>query len=432
MASWKNSFLKNEIIKYAKETLESSSIHAIPNITRNKFSIIKLMWFICFCISFYACVLFMAKSINDYGNYDIVTNVKINYVQKLPFPVVSICHLGIDMADNLTNLLNNSLIECNFNKIDCNLENDFEYYEDSNYGKCLRFNSPKNDMVTKYTYSGGEFNAFYSSFRLLNSSISDSMQENGLIVFLSNNEIIDSNYVEGIKLSPGFSFNVIINKYTISRQPKPYSNCIDDLTRVESYDSECYRRTINGYKNVSYKYSFCSNMCLQKFIGDSCNIQIEELGPVYYKNKTLVENMSDDYLECLTKNVILFKSSSEVLQICDCPLECDTSGFTYSLSFAQLSKAYFLNKMKKMNEDFKYKNDEYLNYISVVSFKIYYMDLKETLIIHDIKTQLADLIANLGGTLGLFLGLSFLSFIEIFEILFQSIIIIHKNKNQNM
>jgi len=40
------------------------------------------------------------------------------------------------------------------------------------------------------------------------------------------------------------------------------------------------------------------------------------------------------------------------------------------------------------------------------------------------KTELFTIISNIGGTLGLFLGISFLSFIEIFEILFQVIYIL--------
>jgi len=42
------------------------------------------------------------------------------------------------------------------------------------------------------------------------------------------------------------------------------------------------------------------------------------------------------------------------------------------------------------------------------------------------------LVSNIGGTLGLFLSLSFLSLIEFFEIFFQILIIsLFKRKNQN-
>ena len=50
---------------------------------------------------------------------------------------------------------------------------------------------------------------------------------------------------------------------------------------------------------------------------------------------------------------------------------------------------------------------------------VYYNDLKYTLISEEPKTELFILISEIGGILGLFLGISFLSFFELFEILFE-------------
>ena len=60
---------------------------------------------------------------------------------------------------------------------------------------------------------------------------------------------------------------------------------------------------------------------------------------------------------------------------------------------------------------------------NVARIQIFYDELQETIISEEIKTQPFDLVSNLGGTLGLFLGLSFLSLIEIFEILFKVLFI---------
>ena len=53
------------------------------------------------------------------------------------------------------------------------------------------------------------------------------------------------------------------------------------------------------------------------------------------------------------------------------------------------------------------------------SFTIYFDQMKETVILEEIKTELTDLVSNIGGILGLFTGFSFLSLVEIFEIVFQ-------------
>jgi len=55
----------------------------------------------------------------------------------------------------------------------------------------------------------------------------------------------------------------------------------------------------------------------------------------------------------------------------------------------------------------------------VLSFYVFYEDLKFTQITQIAKTTSTDLVSKVGGTLGLFLGLSLLSFIEIFELLLE-------------
>ena len=48
---------------------------------------------------------------------------------------------------------------------------------------------------------------------------------------------------------------------------------------------------------------------------------------------------------------------------------------------------------------------------------VYYSNLEYTLISELIKTTASDLVSNLGGTLGLYVGVSFLSLAEFFELI---------------
>jgi hypothetical protein len=54
---------------------------------------------------------------------------------------------------------------------------------------------------------------------------------------------------------------------------------------------------------------------------------------------------------------------------------------------------------------------------NILALNIYYSEFKYTEIAELEKTSLIDLICNIGGTLGLFLGASLLSLVEIFEAL---------------
>jgi hypothetical protein len=61
-----------------------------------------------------------------------------------------------------------------------------------------------------------------------------------------------------------------------------------------------------------------------------------------------------------------------------------------------------------------------------IGMYVYYNDFKYTLISEEPETELFNFISNIGGILGLFLGISFLSFIEIFEIFFEIMFILIK------
>jgi hypothetical protein len=59
---------------------------------------------------------------------------------------------------------------------------------------------------------------------------------------------------------------------------------------------------------------------------------------------------------------------------------------------------------------------------------IFYTDLRYESIEQSPSKILTDFLANLGGCLGLFTGVSFLSFFEVFEFLIE---VIHLIKNKN-
>lgn len=56
---------------------------------------------------------------------------------------------------------------------------------------------------------------------------------------------------------------------------------------------------------------------------------------------------------------------------------------------------------------------------NLVRISIFYTDLGYEQNEEMVKTDVIDLVSSIGGTLGLFLGMSFLSFVEIFDIFLQ-------------
>lgn len=68
---------------------------------------------------------------------------------------------------------------------------------------------------------------------------------------------------------------------------------------------------------------------------------------------------------------------------------------------------------------------------SLLALNVYFDDLKYTLISESPKTSIFDLIANIGSALGLFIGISLLSFFEILEYILELGLICFESFKEN-
>jgi hypothetical protein len=106
VGAWEATKKTEEPVKsQLKELFLSTTVHAIPNITRNKSYVLKAIWFLLLvsCLSF--CMYSTVLSILGYLNYRVL--LKLDKEQRftdLPFPMVSICNLDTVDFSNRTNL----------------------------------------------------------------------------------------------------------------------------------------------------------------------------------------------------------------------------------------------------------------------------------------------------------------------------------------
>ena len=165
---------------------------------------------------------------------------------------------------------------------------------------------------------------------------------------------------------------------------------------------------------------------------------------VFDENMIKCESMNStlDYSTCVSNRSLEFAQDSSIIDLCDCPLECKSNGYGYTISFAEFPTHKYYTYASQSNilsplisplipMAYYYGSDEILfNEISrsVARVVIFYDELKETRIEQNAKTKLPDLVSNIGGTLGLYIGLSFLSLVEIFEILLKILIISFQKK----
>jgi hypothetical protein len=84
----------------------------------------------------------------------------------------------------------------------------------------------------------------------------------------------------------------------------------------------------------------------------------------------------------------------------------------------------FLNGVKPTNDELNsFKN-------KIVSINVYFSELRYTEITETPSTTIIDLFAYIGGTVGLFVGVSVLSCVEIVEFILEAIIIYFEKRKE--
>ena len=438
-------------------TIETTTCHAIPNIIRTRNHFIRIMWVVAFLASFIYSIISIVNMVVDYLSYGVVVNIEAVQDFELEFPAITICNYNpIDYTEkeailtvdeylfNITNKTSNSfsfnnkgyskdscnrkykqyfvsdsekflkfgfsldkmLIDCQYDGKPCS-KDDFFPLTSPIFGKCYSFNSGK-------SYSGSEIPVKKLTRNGLNNGLKLQlyvgaseylpcwMHENGALVVVHNRLVPPLYIEEGIKIQTGAETNIGINKVQIQILPSPYSGCVQDVYSINSYDSESYRRTVENYNIYTQKWCILGCATTLNLINNMKNCASKDLQCI--KDNT---NISSYFPQCST----------------ECPMECECNHFTLYSNFAKFpSKAYaeYLLSHQDFLAKCPYKNvtmDQLSN--SVLSLNVYYEKAIYQRIVETPQTNSITLISNLGGQLGLFLGVSLLSFVEIFEVLIE-------------
>jgi hypothetical protein len=165
------------------------------------------------------------------------------------------------IRENLGLSLNQTIISCVLGFTDCSMENDFLTFYDPIYGNCFKYNAEKSQITTIAGSQNGLQLELFSND--LNSNDSVFSINGGFMLYVTDESYqFNTFYLDGIAVELGKTTNIILRKQISSKQPKPYGECTRDLDKLESYQSECFKKTFQTYNN-SYNLVNCHSMCFQ-------------------------------------------------------------------------------------------------------------------------------------------------------------------------
>jgi len=448
----------------------STKTHGLPNILKAKEKTTKAMWIICFLVSLSFSAYSVIQSITNYLKFDVVSltrsinepyselpaillcnkkSIKIDYFNQIEMEEIesfanfsqnlsiSDVHKKLEFTkkkffSKFTDkkrfmiLLDKFLISCRYGSWYCSV-NDFEPFFHFSHGGCYMFNSNalkkynnKSDIETIKIYRPGFQNSLQielfvgepnDQLGIMSSSVGFD------ILFLNSTDF--SNQLDYLNLAPGFEYNIAIHKTIIEQIPKPYSNCQVDEANLETFNSEYFK--IFRKSNLTYKQSDCVDLCYQILSTNLCNCTDFILDLNY--NSTLCKK--DNELNCIINFYYENFTKNNYIQtncIPHCPLECKRIELSTTVSFSQYpSDNYFdilKNNQQLQKTVFKSKNWSYIRN-SILKVNINFETLSYKYIRENVIMSVVDLLAYIGGQMSLFLGISVLSFFEIFELLYE-------------
>jgi hypothetical protein len=338
--------------------------------------------------------------------YEVVTKIKVIDEVDTNFPTVYFC---VDKEAKEA-----YPFSCQFNSSE-----DFSYLVEKMYAnnKCYVFNSGKN--IQGHTIEPLKLKEVGNNYGL---RILLYLKKSGDVkIFIGDHLVLPKvNELGRINVRNGYETNIFLTKVSVKNLPHPYNNCQDNLNLQTAFDSDLYRKTLkNSYK---YRQDNCFDICACQELSSVCNCTCPGIHETSYDN-----NCYDN--DCFNKKLKFY----DYVKSCStfCPKEC------HSVSFSSTSSSFLYFQSITNDDKEKFKKYAKLNGISLsginptdnveykgLAINLYLNDMKYTEISELAKMAGIDLVSNIGGCLGLFMGLSLLSLIEILEFFIEIIYLI--------
>ncbi|KAL9982334.1 hypothetical protein ACROYT_G004364 [Oculina patagonica] len=322
---------------------------------------------------------------------------------------------------------------CSINGKHCDANN-FTSYLSPMFGKCFTFNSAEGNNSPLFATLAGQ----NSGLKIRLNIERDGYMPNTVIPFVGLAILIHDQktfpIVEefGIKIQPGVSTLCAIKRRKIINLEHPYA-------------TNCTRRSLDVFNSDSYT-AYTKAACLLKCRNDY-TIKTCGCTPPKFKGDGSVPICApNDTVLCVYRSYEEFGTSSKKKE-CEknCPEPCEQVEYKTSFSYSGLQREAFiehllsfLNGTEKLPVDranykplLKMTRAEREKFIddNIVSLDIYFEDLSYDIIEQTPLYEIWALIGNLGGTFGLFLGMSLLTVLEFLDFIFGRISqMFHKNR----
>ncbi|CAF0841505.1 unnamed protein product [Rotaria sp. Silwood1] len=449
-----------------REFALNTSTHGLPGIARSQSKHNCIFWTVSFFIFTGIMIYSVTQTIKNYFEYPTQTSVSIFVERSQVFPAVTFCNYSPVRYDHLigpflnyTNSINATntndtttftaeqtlllrdflqvqlntgapitqyffsldtmLIECVYNDKTCTT-NDFISFLSSTYGQCFTFNAKTkttNGSDLRYTNddggSGKLILRLYAQSHLYVPYASEDVSV-GMIAMIHDNTQLPLIDVAGTLLAPGRRHRLGYKKKTNQFLSSPYTDCTTKTPLA-------MQAMFNEYEGADYAYS--------QECGCVSPLQWSARSVVLPGTNTRIEAPLCNFTDtCYLKATVRISKTTSIWNyFCsDCLQECSTVSFTVtpssvaapSLPYAYMTKTFVeslsIPLPSKWSTDWLYEVQN-----NFVSLEVVCESTQVENYTQQASLSPVDVLSNVGGQTGLWIGISFLSVMEFIEMLYR-------------
>ena len=427
---------KHGIMKTLIDFSESTTAHGFGHIMSSTSILTRLMWATIMIGLYIVLIIVIGPLITKYLERPLVSKQSLVYERKPHFPAIVICNENIaekEPYEELLNSLNESydsidpiramqkvesqslnryghkfnttILKCDFRHVEnsCLLELDdgrqsWLRYWNPRFGTCWGFNLDL-DNPLHVTRTGPQGGLHMHLDTQQEKYIKDTASA-GFRVFIGNQGEEFDLEDKVILIAPGKKYDISVSKHLIQRAD-PFENGTCIKNKREAMIDHTSREEYHINK-ITHK--FCNKLCASRKIIEVCNCAILSLPlPIEFKD---VKNCLNDE-PCPSK--IMQEWYDDEL-VCDCQPACDQTIYRMNTYFQE-----YPSQVVRQKEISEGRPDPRKNLLSV---NIYFQEKVFSKSEEMVYYTLVNLIADMGGQLGLFGGFSVLTVVEFLVLFF--------------
>ena len=451
------------------------TFHCYPKIFQYESRLAQALWSVMFLLFSGMTSFLVIQGMQDYFDYEVVSQIRILNAAEFTFPTVTICDsspftskqaenflrdtwqevsgLDVDQTpaetflaqvnivrefgkqkaaspvyndsykQSLGSLFRSNVKSCIFNQLNCHLTRDIRWIYLYEFGNCLQYNSGYDDWGNVVSLKATTFQSQKYGLQLQIGNLTDENErflrsDRSLKVFIHEQSQVPQYFDSAFSVELKKQTNIGLKRTESFDEPRPYSEC-QNLTKLdlESDLVQAVRRS-----GVAYRQTECFTMAFQRKVVQNCGCYFTGVNAVDQVTRPCLRW---DQFGCFLREFYDFQAKTSEFKgkwSLECPLECDLVTFDFEVSFSDYSPQYIAYQRK-----YNLTQNMLTGEFSLLS--VFYPSMQYTEITQTPKTSLIDLISNLGGSIGIFLGFSIFSLIEIVEIFIRMLYILcHRSR----